>query len=187
MTRLTNEMRDDMIAACVNATFKARVAAYDASRVAFADDLYAATCGDAEKIAKKLPVGWCSQHRNVVISCDGFKQGWNNRSYEYPLADFKTSKDHLFPSTMTGQFNVTKDHAFYDRAQAIAKEFHAIAAAKAELKETLYSLLYSCATLGKLAEAWPAGAAYFPKVAPRVAAVVPVGVVAKVNKLMGIA
>lgn len=184
MTRLTNEMRDDMIAAAVNATYKKREDAYEKTRTAFADALYENALGKDEAIAKKLPAGWVSSHRSVRIDCEGFRSNWNNN--EYPHGDFTLSKDRLFPSAIRWT-QIGKDHPFYDGAQAIAKEFHAMRAAKLELKTKLQSLAYSCSTLAKLEGAWPAGKKYFPKVEPKALPVVPFALAAEVNKIMGLA
>lgn len=184
MTRLTNEMRDDMIRACVNATYKKRDEAYEKLRVAFADALYAHALGDAEKIAKKLPAGWCSSHREVLLVCEGFNGQWD-RDTTRPSGKFKLSKDRLFPSSIPWTL-VKKDHPFYDGAQAIATEFHAILRAKCELKDKLRGLTYACATLAKLAEAWPAGKKYFPVVEPKAMPVVPFALAAEVNAIMGL-
>ena len=184
MTRLTNEMRDDMISAAVNATFKKREEAYEKTRTNFADALYAHALGDAEKIAKKLPPGWCSSHREVVIDCSGFSGRYSSRT-DRPSSYFKLSKDHLFPSSLPWTV-IREDHPFYAGAQAIAIEFNAIQVAKLDLKTKLQSLTYSCSTLAKLEEAWPAGKKFFPKVEPKAMPVVPFALAAEVNKIMGL-
>ena len=146
--KLTNAHRQDIIQACVKATFSKRDDALKLSQAALGDALYQSLHGAAAKIADKLPDGWCSVYGSVRISMAGFSHAMPDRHPdEIPL-----SKHCRFPAYRGTSITVNPDHPLYGQADALLGEFNALRGAKAELENSLRGIVYGVNTLAKLQE-----------------------------------
>jgi hypothetical protein len=185
---LTNEMRNNAIAAAVRDTFKARDAKYDRMRVTFADALFDYAFGEPEAKARKhVPAHWFHVHNELYISADGFLGRFHHPRPGTPSAIFKLSRDRYFPANIGDKLTVAKGHALYAQLCAVERECREIEAAKQRLRDKLRALLWSVTTFAKLEQAWPRGVKYLPKpVAKTGTAVVPADLAAQVDALMGV-
>lgn len=180
--RLTNGAREGIIRQAIESTFAKRDAAHQKARTAFVDALYDATYGVIEKLAQKLPQGWCYSYQSMDVSGPGFMRFKNDVGIP---RDFKLSACRLFPPH-TSSMSIGKEHDLYPSAEDLMREHASIEDAKVKLRASLVTLVYSVNTTDKLAEAWPRGKKFLPVEKAKVMAVVPASLTENINRLMGL-
>lgn len=182
--RLTKEIREDIIYKAMSKAFDARDKAHEKATTALADALYAHEYGAAEKIARKLPQGFCSASNYIRIGAAGFS--WRGGRDGLKHNGLKMSKSRPVPVYTGEDIKVGGSHPLNDQAQAVAEEYQAIQRDKAALRAKLEALVYSVTTVAKLRDAWPECEKFLPAAAPKSTSLVPVELVPEVNAALGI-
>ena len=189
MTTLTNALRVQIREAALRHAFEPREAEWQARLNAFGASLYDLKYGQVEAAARRLPPGWVEYSHSIEFRATGWasyrRYDWTTQ-YE-PVSSAKLSVARPFPY-QEGSIAIKEDHPLYGEMESLRVEWHAIRAAKLELRDQLTALLASFKTIEKLIAEWPEGSAFLPKDAPKpVQAVVPHDLTAKINRMLGIA
>lgn len=183
--KLTNQQRAEIIAKCVRQQFEKQWAAYDTAREKLADAVYAAEYGEHEATARQLPQGWIDYHNKITIRRAGFAHAAHTGK-DRANDTLVMSERRPFPRSTPYSIPVDAHHPCAAQADKVVALFEKLHAERTALESDLTGILASCTTLDKLRAAWPQGAKFFPKEAPKQTALVPVALVENVNKKMGL-
>jgi len=182
--RLTKEIREQIKESAIHKAFDTRDKAHEKATVALADALYKHEYGAAEKIARKLPQGFCETSNRIRIDAAGFSY---RSTYDGKKSDRLTmSKSRPVPACSGRHIKVGGAHPLNDQAQAVAEEYQAIQRDKEAMVAKLNTLLCSVTTAPKLIEAWPEVERFLPSTTTKPNALVPVGLVPQLNAALGI-
>lgn len=180
--KLTKEMRESMIDDAMSAAFGKREKAHEKATTALADAVYEHAFAAIEKLANKLPQGWCVSDSSIVIDSAGF--GWRNGLKPNSL---RMSKAHRTPRYQgSNPVKIGGDHPLFEQAQAVAEEFQAIKRDREALRSKLRAILYSVTTVPRLLEAWPECERYLPTNTHKSTSLVPVELVPELNAALGL-
>lgn len=182
--KLTNATREHIINTAMQQAFEARDRAQENAITALADAVYRHEYAAIEKIANKLPQGWCNADKNIYIEAAGFSWRGNGDASER----LGMSKSRRLPINQNcNPVKIGGAHPLNDQAQAVAEEHKAIGRDKDALRAKLRAVVCAATTVEKLLDAWPECEALLPASTPKPAgALVPVELVPELNKALGI-
>lgn len=188
LNRITNEMRKDIVTKACVGVIKPRRDAWEASRVVFADALYAHHYDQSiAKMAAEDPIlrEYIPFGRELWIKAEGFGSSHYSKRNEKPSSSFQMSKDQPIP--LKGlSFELDDKHPLWKKLKALEREFHAINSEQEELECKLRLLLRSVNTLKQLRAAWPEGEEFYPSEVTHSTALVPITLTHEINKMLGL-
>jgi len=187
-TRITREMREDIVLKIVHNRFKDQRAALAAQHVALCDAAYKQELGEeGPKLARalnKIRPGWVRMGESLYVTAAGFVRYTRNNSE--PVRESTMSAERPIPESFQG-VDITDKHPLFKESQALVKAYASVSNAEKALSEKLFALLGSCNTLKQLRAAWPEGEAFYPVEPPAYrTALVPVTLTHEINQMLGI-
>lgn len=165
--RMTNAMRDAIIARAVEATVGEERKRVDAMEIALANAIYDDFFGKYEAIAKTLPETWYVVDNDVRISAPGFGSSRRRMSddeldHDLSLGRGRPCACHRYGETMTAELKPGLRGGLYERAQEYRAARLAVRKHEEELRRALRTLCYSYNDTKRLRAAWPEGDRFIP-------------------------
>lgn len=144
MTRLTNEMREDIIYDAIGSKFTEQVAQLDLEEQELAEKIYLWALGDTIEILRAMPDSWCLHNSKLYISIAG------------DYTHISLSEIKKLPNTRGAVFcKVPLEHRFSADWLDLKRRRRCLAEEETKLRNTLKELLLSVKTDTQLYKLWP--------------------------------
>jgi hypothetical protein len=154
--RLNKKIREDIVFAALNSTFKERTAALEEERSIFADEVYFFSVGDHLKTINEMPEGFFSYQKKIEVI---FGEEGN---YTVPLIMSESRRIPSILSCYTSSSQRITDKKIIEKRHIFKKKSDQLEIDRNNLKRTLNGVVSSVSSVNKLQEIWPESTQFIP-------------------------